>query len=185
MKVIGGPRIAVYGGGYFNILDPDSTPVPIEAIANGLGNTCRFAGQCEPYYSVAEHCVLGSYEVEEGYEYEFLMHDATEGLIHDITKPLKLELKDYQVIEKRVEESFGRQFGFTVPMPAAVKVADLRMLATEQAQVMGHTEEWLLAEGHKPFDIDIQGWTPKYARKRFLSRYNELKGRTSRRRKAA
>lgn len=185
MKVVGGPQIAVYGGGYFNILDPDSTPVPIEAIANGLANTCRFAYQCDPFYSVAEHCVLGSYQVEPGYEYEFLLHDATEGLIHDITKPLKLELYDYQVIERSVEKSFARQFGFTVPMPAAVKVADLRMLATEQCQVMTHTDEWLLAEGHEPYDIDIQGWTPKLARKRFLQRYNELKGRvTSRRRRA-
>lgn len=173
-RTVGGPRIAVYGGGYFNILDPDSTPVQIEAIANGLGNTCRFAGQCSPYYSVAEHVVRGSYQVEPGYEYEFLMHDCAESLIHDITKPLKLELADYQRIERRVEESLARQYKFRVPMPMAVRIADLRMLATEQQQVMSHTEEWLLAEGHKPYDIKLAGWPPHVAKQKFLERYFEL-----------
>lgn len=176
MKV-SGPRIAVYGGGYFNLLEPETTPVSIEAIANGLGNTCRFAGQCEGYYSVAEHSVWASYMVAPGFEYEALMHDSSEGLIHDITKPLKLTLSDYQKVEQRVETAFAAQYGFTVPMPDPVRTVDLRMLATEQMQIMGHTEEWLLAEGHKPFDdLQIRRFTPAYAKKLFLERYHELKG---------
>jgi len=175
-RSVGGPHIATYGGGYFNLLNPDETPVAIAAIANGLGNTCRFAGQCDPFYSVAQHSVIGSYLTEPGYQYEFLMHDAPESLIHDITKPLKLELKDYQAVEKRVEESLSRQYRFTVPMPDAVKVTDLRMLATEQQQVMGHTEEWLLAEGHKPYDVRLTYWEPHVAKQRFLERYLQLGG---------
>jgi hypothetical protein len=175
-RTVGGAQIAVFGGSYFNILDPDSTPVSIEAIANGLGNTCRFAGQCSQYYSVAQHSVIGSYFVDPGYEYEFLMHDASEGLIHDITKPLKLQLRDYQAIELRIETSFARQYQFTVPMPEPVKVADLRMLATEQSQIMGHTEEWLLVEGHKPFDVKLEYWEPHVAKQKFLERFYELRG---------
>jgi hypothetical protein len=176
MKVVGSSYIAKYGGGYFNIFDPDETPVSIETIANGLGNTCRFAGQCSPYYSVAQHSVVGSYFVEPGYEYEFLMHDTPEGLIHDITKPLKLKLSDYQVVELKVERSFARQFGFSTPMPLPVKIADLRMLATEQEQIMGHTEEWLLVEGHEPFDVKLEYWEPHVAKQKFLDRYYELRG---------
>lgn len=184
MKKISGPSILMRDGKYFNLLEPDKSEVSIEVIAHALSNICRFTGQCSRFYSVAEHSVHASHHVEPGFEFEALMHDTPESLIGDVSKPLKAQLPDYQVIEARVEHSLASRFGFTVPMPAAVKKVDLQMLVTEQIQLMDNHDEWVYALGAEPLDIDLPCWHPQLARRKFLQRYNELKGRVTRRRAA-
>lgn len=174
-KDVTGPSILLGDGQYFNFLEPERSAVSIDVIATALSNLCRFTGQCEQFYSVAEHSVWCSYKVEKGYEYEALMHDTPEALIGDVSKPLKMLLPDYRSIEARVEAYLAKRFGFTAPMPDAVKKVDLQMLVTEQVQIMKNHDNWVYALGEKPLKIKLACFNPTAARERFLARYHELK----------
>lgn len=176
MKPVKGPTILLCDGNYFSFERPDLTPVSIEVIAHGLSMICRFAGQAQYFYSVAEHSVHASYNVEPGYEYEALMHDAPESLIGDMTKPLKEICPDYRAIEALVENNLAIDFNFTVPMPPAVKKVDIQMLLTEQIQVMNNNDVWSWGLGHEPLPVKIEGWSPAVAKQKFLERYYELRG---------
>lgn len=168
------PTIATASGRYFNFLNPDHADISITDIAVGLSNTCRFGGQCKRFYSVAEHCVLMSYIVPEGFERIALMHDAAEAFTGDVPKPLKQLLPDFAVIEKRVESAVAAAFILPSEMPQEIKVADRKMLCAEQVQVMGNSDQWVHTQSTTPADVVVLFWTPKRAEQAFIDRYNEL-----------
>lgn len=66
----------------------------IDDISIGLGNMCRFNGQCE-FYSVAEHSVICSQLMEEYFYKDIrmifaaLLHDVSEAYLHDIIRPVQ------------------------------------------------------------------------------------------------
>jgi hypothetical protein len=128
-----GPRIRLHSGGWLDLLSPETSEFTIEDIAHGLAHTCRYAGQADGFYSVAEHSLLVS-AVAVGHEYTGLMHDAAEAFIGDVTRPLKQLLPEYRRIEARMEEAIFARFD-VAPASAAIKSADLRVLAAEQAQI--------------------------------------------------
>jgi hypothetical protein len=67
----------------------------IDDIISGLGNMCRFNGQCGPFYSVAEHSVLCSQVMENYFSKDIrlifaaLVHDFSEAYLHDIIRPVQ------------------------------------------------------------------------------------------------
>jgi len=74
------PWITTYSGKQFYpaICSPDD--ISIKDIAHSLSNTCRYSGHCEPFYSVAEHCVRLSRLAPEHLKIYALLHDAPEAL---------------------------------------------------------------------------------------------------------
>lgn len=184
VSVAVGPRIMLQSGAWFDFLDPESSKFGIEDIAAGLSNTCRYAGQCSAFYSVAEHSLLVS-EVAHEHAYAALMHDAAEAFIGDITRPLKQLLPDFKRIEARVERAIFSRFDVPNPMPKAVKAADLRVLAAEQEQIMPReTSLWAFAEGVEPAPVTVRLLSPHEAREAFLSRYAQLHVSSSSHRRA-
>lgn len=172
-----GPTILLFGGTYFDYGAPETSAFTIDDIANGLAMTCRFAGQCYRHYSVAQHSVHVSHLVPQSDAYEGLMHDAAEAFVGDMAKPLKIMLPDYRSIEKRVEAAIFHRFNVLTPLPKSIKEADLRMLVTEQRQLMRNRDDWDYTRGHEPADIELPAWSPEEAKARFLARYAELTGK--------
>lgn len=179
------PEIMLYSGEYFNFLEPEKSKITIEDIATALSKINRYTGHTSKPFSVAEHCVRGSIEIETEHNHnrflanilglEFLLHDAAEAVLNDISTPLKQLLPEYKVIEQRVELDFARRFGTSFPMLPEVKVCDSRMLATEVIFLMPvKCQQWECLQGVKPYDIQINPWTPKVAEKAFLKRYYSL-----------
>ena len=58
-------RINTYYGHTIDYIKPDPKEIDIRDIAHNLSFENRFIGQTAEPYSVAQHCVLGSYIFEE------------------------------------------------------------------------------------------------------------------------
>lgn len=170
-----GPTILLYSGSYFDMLDPEGSEFSIADVAKGLSNVCRFAGQCDRFYSVAQHSVFVSGIVPEEHAFAGLMHDAAEAFIGDVTKPLKDLLPEYRALEKRIEAVVMQRFGLQLPLHPSIKEADTVMLATEQQQLMKNRDDWNYTRGRTPADIWINPLPPERAFSMFMDRYHELR----------
>ena len=135
-------RIMLASGVLFDLTNPAGSPMSLQDIAHGLGWVCRFAGQTNRFYSVAEHCFHVARLVPVELARVALLHDASEAFIGDVTRPLKALLPDYQAIEARIEAAIAARFltpaeqalgGFKAP---AVKSADLAMCLVEARELM-------------------------------------------------
>ena len=147
----------------------------IKSIARALSNVGRFNGHTRRFYSVAQHSVFCSHLVAPEYAFEALMHDAHEALVGDMPTPLKRMLPDYQRLEKHVERVFRVHNGLPVETSAAVKEADLIMLATEKRDLMPGGGEWDILAGIEPTDrFHITPQDPVAAFEDFVYRYVEL-----------
>jgi hypothetical protein len=176
IQPITGPKILCRSGAYIDLESPDQSNFTIDDIAHGLSNICRFTGQCDRFYSVAEHSVHTSYIVRSEFAWDALLHDAAEAFIGDVAQPLKSILPDYKRIEARVECAVFDLLGVNNPLPDCVKKADLRMLATEQFQAMGNSDCWPSVQAIHPANLTLKFWDPATAKKRFLARFVELGG---------
>lgn len=103
-------RIMLASGALFDILDPEGSEFTLHDIAHGLGRVCRFAGQTNRFYSVAEHCVHVARLVPMEHARAALLHDASEAFIGDVTRPLKALLPEYREIEARIEDAIASRF---------------------------------------------------------------------------
>jgi hypothetical protein len=174
VRFIVGPTILLHSGEYFDFVEPHKSAFTIDDIAHGLSNVCRFAGQSERFYSVAEHSIYVSQIVPPRDALAALMHDAAEAFIGDVSKPLKGLLPEYKAIEDRVEAAIFERFNIPLPLPKSVKWADITMLATEKFHVMRNHDDWDYTAGRKMIDMNIECWLPSVAKHQFLCRFNEL-----------
>lgn len=151
-------------GFLFDLLAPDPRLITPEVIATGLGNTCRYGGQIDPFYSVAEHSVIVSELVPPMFERAALLHDASEGLgLSDVISPLKVMLPQYLRIERTVMRAvalaFGLEEGFE-HLPA-VRLADRLVFRLERSTGLQGSQ--------------FRRWSSAAAREGFRQRFEELK----------
>lgn len=175
VKIDVGPSIMLQSGAWLDLLSPYACDFTIEDIAHGLALQCRYAGQCLDFYSVAEHSLLVSDIVQED-PLAALLHDASEAFLGDITRPLKQMLPDYRQIETEMQRAIAERFGISAQSSPAIKRADLRVLAAEQAQIMpAGTDEWAKRDGIAPALVKVRFLSPRDAKSAFLRRYEALK----------
>lgn len=90
--------IETASGLYVDVSAPDPCTVTLQDIGHGLALTCRYGGQLDRFYSVAEHAVLvHDLLVHQGASEELrlagLFHDAAEAYLGDVVAPLKYALR--------------------------------------------------------------------------------------------
>ena len=177
--------IHTHTGKSLDLLDPLPSQICIEDIAHALGRICRYTGHSHHFYSVAEHSVLCSQVVSGGLTLgdgrqlsrQALLHDATEAYVNDLAAPLKRLLPGYKAIEARVWEAIAWRFDLPLTLRDEVKLADLRMLATEAPQVLPWPppRDWALPIEAVPYDgVEVEYWSPDLATSRFMRAYEAL-----------
>lgn len=123
--------IRTNSGIYMNVFDPTPEMICIEDIAHALSNQARFGGHLKKFYSVAQHSLMCYRYSHRGYEFDSLMHDASEAYLLDIPSPIKAGLSNYKEIEDKLMMAIAEKFGFNYPLSPAVKDVDAVMLQFE------------------------------------------------------
>ena len=185
--------IQTYTGRCVDPLDVDPREVRLADIAHALAMKCRFSGHCQQFYSVAEHSVRVSIQLQLTYRSDIkllllgLLHDAAEAYLPDIVAPLKarmhtgtsIGIKAFKEAENRAQSNILTGLGLDwaedlgESTHKAIKHADLTMLATEGRDLMGECEaEW--ASLPLPDCRCIAPMTWREARSAFVSRWREL-----------
>ncbi|WLY87213.1 hydrolase [Vibrio phage vB_VibM_83AMN] len=96
-----------YTGKLIDFSDIKVKDIDIIDIAHGLAKECRFNGQIDCFYSVAQHSILAcshAFINQEDPELclAILLHDASEAYIKDLPSPVKDLLPQYRKLESVV-----------------------------------------------------------------------------------
>lgn len=161
-------------GVQFYPLDPRPEDVNILDIAAALAKQCRFGGHCDWHYSVAQHSVYVSHQVEPEHQLAALMHDATEAYCVDVPRPLKRSLIGYDKVESRIWQAIATKFALPLRLHPSIHEADEAVLLAEKAQIMRPGPAWTMNTRAEPAPIKISMWTCDQAREAFLSRFEAL-----------
>ena len=162
-------------GHRFQPLAPRAADVVIEDIAHGLAFQCRFNGQTQHFYSVAQHSLIVADLVPKRLALAALLHDAAEAYLGDMVKPLKNLFPEFSRIEASVMTVIGERFGVDGFADRLIKRADLVALATEKRDLMPHScEMWESLDGIAPLPTRIESLEPHAAKLAFLARFQEL-----------
>ena len=173
--------IRLRSGKYLDLRDPQPDQFTFADIAGALAKLCRFGGQCEWFYSVAEHsyhCAKQAAADGQCLETQAacLLHDAAEAFIGDIVKPLKIMLPEYLVIERRLEAvifekflvQFHREESVVREIDRAMLVAERRFLFSRDA-VEGHGENDV-----RRLTVEFKRWKPGDAEEMFVVRSKSI-----------
>ena len=169
--------IQTISGKKFPIDQPDPSLIDIEDIAHALSLLVRFNGHCTRFYSVAEHSVHVSHEIDPSLALAGLLQDAAEAYLGDVPSPLKRELGDFKQFEHRMESAIGAAFGIDAALfkDSELKRADTQLLVDEKAVLMvAEPEEWPAGAPAVKNPGQIECWSPETAKARFLERFAEL-----------
>lgn len=189
--------IQTVSGKAVELIKPDPKTIVIEDIAHALAMQCRYNGHTPQFYSVAQHSVLVSEEIEKALQgvesdehvrelaFWGLMHDAAEAYVGDLVAPAKQILRqvddlEFDDMEARIMAVICRKFGMALKQPEIVKEYDLRLLATERRDLfLPHSmcpRDWNLP--CPPLDLRIwPQWSPQEGLTRFLVRFDSLGGK--------
>ncbi|MEE8113983.1 MAG: hypothetical protein V3T23_06475 [Nitrososphaerales archaeon] len=177
-----GSWIQTRSGLKFDALNPTEAMVDILDIAHALSNLCRYNGHVREFYSVAQHCSLGSLALREmqyvqEVQLQFLLHDASEFVLADVPRPFKKYLKNYYEIEAGIQKVILGKYGLPLELMEAVVDMDNRILRTEAEQLFDFPplDDWHLACG-EPVPIEIHPLTPPEAEHQFLRIFQDLTG---------
>lgn len=167
--------VSTYLGHRFYPMAPSIADVAIEDIAHGLAFQCRFNGQTQDFYSVAQHSLMVSSLVPQRLALAALLHDAAEAYLGDMVKPLKGLFPDFSRIEEAVMSIIGNRFGVVEFDDRQIKQADLIALATEKRDLMPRSSEsWHTLDGVAPLPTRIEAMSPRLAKEKFLSEFERL-----------
>jgi hypothetical protein len=165
-------------GTQINLNEPTPDMIRIDDIAAALSKICRFGGQTNAFYSVAQHSVLVAALAPEKLKREGLMHDAAEAYLGDVIKPLKVMLGyAYEKLELDFMDAINATFGlsFTPEAYAIIKKIDMQVLELEhEALQVGYPGKLVAALG--AHDLMMPGawaWSPQESQEIFLGEFRK------------
>ena len=145
----------------------------IEDIAHALAYQCRYNGHCNRFYSVAEHCVLVSREVEKftmnkGAALAGLLHDASETWLGDTISPNKTD--EHRALEEIIDRKVFDFLGIPWDALSHVKIIDHEIIYDEMAALFDNQEI------QPRLGVQITCLDPESAEHAFLNRWRALNG---------
>ncbi len=137
--------ILTYTKTKFYPLQPVSEDIKIEDIAHSLSLMTRANGHHKHFYSVAQHAISCYKEAKsrgcsKRIQLGCLLHDASESYISDLTRPVKKQLTEYFIIEKKLQSLVYEKFGLgdlTEEEKHQIKDIDDALLYFEFIELMG------------------------------------------------
>jgi hypothetical protein len=160
-------KIETYTGKTVELTNIKQTDIDVIDIVQALSNICRFNGHIPSFYSVAEHSVrAANFALEENLGQEIaltlLLHDAAEAYVGDMVRPLKHH-PDYGTAHRQLEDqilsTICQKLGGIWPHPCQIHQIDKQMYLWECDNI--RTGKQL-------------GWSPTYAKQRWLDTYTQL-----------
>lgn len=137
------PYITTHSGTRFSLAEPRFHLIDI---AHGLSMKCRWSGQCNQFYSVAQHAVLVSeimQKLDLGDPFEGLHHDDSEAYLPDMPTPWKRILPDFSAMEKKLEFDARCNFNLPAEITGGCKLADTVALIVEARSLFNEVPDWL------------------------------------------
>ena len=164
-----------FSGREVNLAEIKPEEISINDISAGLSKICRFSGQINRFYSVAQHSVILSKIVPERLKKVALLHDASEAYIQDIIKPLKNLLgESYTSIERKFEEAIFERFAIDIALLPEIKPFE-RFLYEQECKCFrqGNDTDW-----HTWMKSDVKiypsFWDWRQGEALFFARYVQL-----------
>lgn len=173
-----------FTGRQFYPLRPRASQIHIVDIAHALASAHRYVGHTTRPYSVGEHSCHVSRQLllETGNQQlalAGLLHDASEAYTNDMARPLKTQpaMKPFRELEADIQQYIYTKYALPDVEDPRVKVADMRMYATEVRDLMQPQHPaWIVTEEPYGFKVDIP-WSFHHTRATFLSMFDQLGGR--------
>lgn len=196
--------LTMSNGKGIDLLDPRPSQIDFASVAEHLAKEKRFNGATpDVEYSVAQHSFLGADAILKagGYAAEsvaafFLLHDAHEAFVKDLTTPLKHAvahiahayyeavpadvINSFDTLEQRIDAAIFEAAGLSWPMPQQIKPEvkrfDLIMFVTEWRDLMHDIPHpnWAPYSGIKPLKARIEPMAWPQARAGWLLRAHRL-----------
>lgn len=118
-------HLELTSGRYLDYANPQPDDICLDDIALALANSCRWAGHCPHFYSVAEHAclvhdIVAARASREGWlpklanllQLAALHHDDHEAFVGDVPTPLKNMLgRVYTDLAERLDTTIGKGLG--------------------------------------------------------------------------
>ena len=92
---------------------------------------------------MAEHSVRVAEEVDRDHKLAALLHDAHEAYLHDVPRPIKLDIIGYKHIADGVQAAINIKFRLPLSYGFSIRQADDCLLATEARDLGIDTTDWL------------------------------------------
>lgn len=194
--------LTLANGRGIDLLDPKVSDIDWDAFAEHLAKEKRFNGATpNEEYPVAQHLCIGTDAIVQTTKDKILaayfsLHDGHEGVLKDMTTPLKsavaeLAQERFGVLAPQITETFKlleyrhdvvihEAAGLHWPMQpnyvAAVKRWDLVMFVTEWRDLMGNIPHpnWAPYSGIQPLPEKIVPWDWRTAKRALMKRWREL-----------
>ena len=140
----------------------ENSDIVLEDLLHATSQINRFTGHTSRPYSVLAHSIgCGYYAQQRNWSDEAqlacMFHDLHEGLIGDISTPVKLMITGVTVFERTVESHVHNVFGLRRIMQSNagfVKEADIALLLYERNHLIGHPKR-LWAMDDRPPTVPI------------------------------
>lgn len=168
-------------GQEINLFNPDPDKISIMDISGSLSKICRFGGNINSFYSVAQHSCLVAWLAPPQLSQAALMHDAAEAYCGDVIRPLKSMLGyKYAEIEEKMLRAIFTRFSIDYGQLQHVKQYDDQALEMEEQALFNRKETFqkviAFQSGRyiKTSQSPTWNWEHQYARKAFLETFQHI-----------